>query len=236
MTASRAELAALRAVAARLGPLRQDVMFVGGMIRGLLISDAAAPAGRPTDDIDVVAEVDSRAQYYALSERLRALGFREDQREGAPLCRWLIDGLTVDVMPDGANVLGFSNRWYRSASKTATWQAIGPLPDDRIRVVDAPHFVATKLTSFRDRGGGDFYHHDMEDIVAVIDGRAELLAELDASPDAVRAYVATELDVLLTDEHFVEAVAGHLPGDTASQARHPLLVDRIRSLASSGRA
>jgi hypothetical protein len=37
----------------------------------------------------------SRAEYYKLAERLQALGFAPDRRERAPLCRWLIDGLTV---------------------------------------------------------------------------------------------------------------------------------------------
>jgi hypothetical protein len=156
MTASVSELAALRAVANRLGPLREEVVFVGGMIRGLLISDPGASGSRPTDDIDVVAEVGSRAEYYKLAERLQALGFEPDRRERAPLCRWLIDGLTVDVMPDHENVLGFSNRWYPSALATATWHDVGAEPYDRIRVVDAPHYLATKLESFRGRGGGDF--------------------------------------------------------------------------------
>jgi hypothetical protein len=118
MTASASELAALRAVASRLGPLRKEVVFVGGMIRGLLISDPGASGSRPTDDIDVVAEVGSRAEYYELAERLQALGFVPDRRERAPLCRWLIDGLTVDVMPDHENVLGL-----RIPAIVNTWTA-----------------------------------------------------------------------------------------------------------------
>ena len=174
-------------------------MFVGGMIRGLLITDPGASPARPTADIDVVAAVGSQAEYYALAERLRALGFREDHREGAPLCRWIVEGLTVDVMPDRADVLGFSNRWYSSARATATRHEIGG-PDGVIRVVDAPHFVATKLEAFRGRGESDFYHHDMEDVVAVVDGRAELETELGAAREEVRAFVARELHALMNDE------------------------------------
>ena len=51
----------------------------------------------------------------SFSERLRALGFREDISEGAPRCRWLIDGMELDVMPVDEKVLGFTNRWYRAA-------------------------------------------------------------------------------------------------------------------------
>jgi predicted nucleotidyltransferase len=232
MTANASELAALRTVAARLGPIREEVVFVGGMIRSLLITDPGAPAARPTDDIDVVAAVSSRTEYYALAERLRALGFQEDRREKAPLCRWLIDGLTVDVMPDQENVLGFSNRWYPSARKSASWLTVGDGPDDRIRVVDAPHFVATKLEAFRGRGAGDFYHHDMEDLIAVIDGRGEFLDEMKTSPEDVRAFITQEIATLMNDEAFREALPGHLPGDKASQARLPIVEQRLRAIAS----
>src|SRR5689334_10772951 len=155
MSASASELLALRTASARFGPLRNEVVFVGGMIRSLLITNPGAPPQRPTDDIDVIAEVESRAASYELAKRLRQLGFREDHSEGARVCRWIIDGLKVDVMPDDEKVLGFSNRWYASARLSSTWHVIGDAEDDRIRVVDAPHFVATKLESFRARGGGD---------------------------------------------------------------------------------
>jgi hypothetical protein len=232
MTASPVELAALRTVAARLGPLREEVVFVGGMIRGLLITDLGAPPARPTDDIDVIAAIGSQVEYYALAERLRQLGFREDHSEGAPLCRWLIDGLTVDVMPDHPNVLGFSNHWYPSARATAQWHVIGDGDANRIRVVDAPHFVATKLESFRGRGDGDLYHHDMEDIIAIIDGRAEFLDEVTDSPEDVRAFIASQTSALMRDDSFREALPGHLPGDKASQARLPLVEERLRAIAA----
>ena len=232
MTASTSELAVLRTVASRFGPLREEVVFVGGMIRGLLISDPGASGSRPTDDIDVVAEVGSRAEYYELAERLQALGFEPDRRERAPLCRWLIEGLTVDVMPDHEDVLGFTNRWYPSARATALWQPVGNMPHDRIRVIDAPHFAATKLEAFRGRGGSDFYHHDMEDLIAVVDGRAELLAELEVAPDATRAFVASEISSLMSEEAFRETLPGHLAGDKASQARLPLVEQRLFAMAA----
>jgi predicted nucleotidyltransferase len=232
MTANTDELSALRIVAAALGPLRTEVVFVGGMIRSLLITDPAAPMARATDDIDLVAATASTTEYYLLAERLRALGFREDRREKAPLCRWLVQGLTVDVMPDRENVLGFSNRWYQSAGRTAKLHTIGDEASARIRVVDAPHFVATKLTSFQSRGEANFYHHDMEDIVAVVDGREELLPELRESPTALRNFVTSEIAALLKNDSFMESLPGHLPGDKASQARLALLERRLSAMAA----
>jgi len=102
----------LKDVAKRLGPLLSEVVFVGGCTTGLFITDEGAAAVRPTVDVDVIAEITSYAGYATFSERLRALGFREDTSKGAPLCRWLIDGLKLDVMPIEETILGFTNRWY----------------------------------------------------------------------------------------------------------------------------
>ena len=52
----------------------------------------------------------------------------------------------------------------------------------RLRVVTAPYFIGTKLEAFRGRGRGDFYaSRDLENIVAVIDGRASLLDEINSA-------------------------------------------------------
>jgi hypothetical protein len=99
-------------------------------------------------------------------------------------------------------------------------------------VVDAPHFAATKLESFRGRGGSDFYHHDMEDLIAMVDGRAELLVELESAPDATRTFVASEIGSLMSEEAFQEALPGHLAGDKASQARLPLVEQRLSAMAA----
>jgi hypothetical protein len=63
------------------------MVFVGGCITGLLVTDKAAADVRPTYDVDAIAEINSYVEYSSFSEKLKALGFREDTREGAPLCR-----------------------------------------------------------------------------------------------------------------------------------------------------
>lgn len=216
-------------VAVRLAELREHVVFVGGAIRGLLITDPAAPPERVTDDVDVIVEVATRAEYWRINERLRALGFREDTTQGAPICRWVIERIHVDVMPTSGEILGFRNRWYAAAvASSIEVVAAG----ERIRIVDAPHFCATKLDAFADRGGRDYLHHDIEDLIAVVDGRAELLGELQLVGRDVRRYVAFEVRELLETPAFLEAVPGHLPGDSASQARLPLILDRLRTIAA----
>src|SRR5207248_1193725 len=94
-----------------LRPMLGDLVFVGGVVTSLLVTDEGAGVPRTTLDVDAIAEITSYAEYAAFGERLRALGFSEDAREGAPLCRWVREGAILDVMPLDEKILGFSNRW-----------------------------------------------------------------------------------------------------------------------------
>lgn len=219
-------------VAGKLGAVRDEVVFLGGAVLPLLISDQGAASVRPTDDVELAVEVTTRVEYYRLCERLRALGFSEDDTPGAPICRWVIDGLKVDIMPTEESVLGFSNAWFLAAMRSASRVAF--TDGQVVRVISAPYFCATKLEAFADRGERDYVmSHDMEDVVAIVDGRVELLDELVAAAPDVRAYVAATVREFLGDPAFVDALPGHLSPDDASQRRLPLVLDRLRRFASS---
>ncbi len=110
---------------------------------------------------------------------------------------------------------------------------IRPTKDvDNVRVVTPALFIATKLDAFHGRGGGDFVaSHDLEDIIAVVDGRAEIEHEIAAASTDVRHYIASELRALLDDRDFVEALGSFLFPDAASQGRRSRLEGRLRSLS-----
>ena len=82
----------LIAAARLLRPLLGELVFVGGTVTGLLITDEAASDPRPTLDVDAIAEISSHAQYAAFGDRLRALGFREDTSEGGRCAGGFIGG------------------------------------------------------------------------------------------------------------------------------------------------
>ena len=109
---------------------------------------------------------------------------------------------------------------------------------DRVRLqqVAAPYFLATTLEAFRGRGRGDFAgSHDLEDAVAVIGGLAELIGEVASAEADVRGYIAAEMRRLLQARAFLDALPGFLLPDSATQARQPLLLDRLRALAGRPR-
>lgn len=202
-------------------PVLDELVFVGGCTTGLFITDPAAHGIRPTGDVDAIVDVTSYAEYTALAERFRTLGLREDTTPGAPLCRWRDGQLIVDIMPTDATVLSFSNRWYPTAIDTAeTFHTAG----HDVRVVTPALFIATKLEAFHGRGGNDVVaSHDLEDIIAVVDGRPEIVD--DGAGADVRGYIGTEIRALLDDPNFIEALGGFLLPDAASHGRRSESLD-----------
>jgi hypothetical protein len=221
----------LESVARWLGEdLLGDFVFVGGAVAGLLITDPAMPAIRPTEDVDLIVQVVALADYHRVEKVLMARGFAHDISQDAPVCRWRVGGIAVDVMPTLEHVLGFSNPWYPLAVSTAqpTPLASGTV----IRLVAAPVFLATKLEAFAGRGNRDYlFSHDLGDFLSVVDGRDGLIDECRASPAELQAYLGKQVADLLATTAFIQAMPGHLPGDYASQARLPDLEDKLRALA-----
>ncbi|MES9813722.1 MAG: hypothetical protein ABW161_12745 [Candidatus Thiodiazotropha sp.] len=215
---------------ARLGALSNEMVFLGGCATGLLITDKAAPPLRVTKDVDTIVEATTLAAYQRFSEKLRKQGFREDTSDGAPLCRWVADEVTLDVMPTDSRILGFGNRWYESALKHAE---VTTLPSGRnIRMVTAPYFLSTKMEAFDGRGRGDYLlSHDIEDMIAVLDGRPEIVNEVQTADQELIENVRARFAQLLSDNRFIAALSGHMPSDQASQARIGLVIDRIEAIA-----
>lgn len=209
--------------------LIDEIVFLGGAATGLLLTDPAAPPLRVTRDIDVIIEVGSLAAYHRFNEKLRKMGFAEDMRPDAPICRWLKEDLTLDVMPTDPKILGFGNRWFIKAFDSAVPHR---LPSgQQIKILPAPYFLATKIEAFMHRGNGDYIMStDMEDIITLIDGRTEIIEEINASEDHLTEYLIENFSLMCRDPDFYESIPGHLPPDMASQARSGQIRFRIDAI------
>ena len=229
----------LEIVAAKLGAMMLDkLIFVGGSVAGLLITDPISPSIRPTEDVDLVVQVAGRPGFYALEDELRALGFVNDTSPNAPICRWRCAGIMVDVVPSDKAVLGFANRWYPLAMQTA--EPITLPSGIEISAINAPCFCATKLEAFADRGnyadGTPDYlgSHDLGDFIAVMDGRASLLDEIRQSAHDLQAYLAQRAAQLLGNPRFLRSIEGHLQPDMVSQLRAPVIRNMVQAIAALG--
>lgn len=205
-----------RGVAA-LGDLVDEVVFVGGATVPLWITDPAAPPPRPTKDVDVIVEVTTRSAYYRFEDRLRGAGFRNDEQV---ICRWRHpdQDLVLDAMPTDAALLGFVNEWQKRAFPHAVSVE---LPSGAgIRAIPPPFLLATKLEAHVSRGRDDLLaSRDWADVVALVDGREELLAEIRAAPDELAKYLSDALRQLLVSDRIVDGIRAQLLPDAISQAR-----------------
>lgn len=212
--------------------LLNQVVFLGGSVVSLLISDPGFVGIRSTKDVDVIVNA-NRRNYYLFEETLRGAGFHQiTDEEPLIICRWRINSVIVDIMPCDEAILGFSNKWYESAIKNYN---IINLAGTEIKVVTAPYFLATKIEAFLGRGNNDFMvSHDLEDIITVLDGRSELIAEIKLAEDILQSYIAKMFKAWLQNRDFINALPGLLAPDIASQERLPIVLSRMKSITKIG--
>lgn len=224
-------LAKVELIANALGALCDELVFVGGCAAGLLMTDPAASMARVTFDVDLVAEVTALRGYHEMEAAFAERGFQRDMSPEAPICRWRYREIEVDLMPTDADILGFANRWYRDAVVAADRVA---LPSGtKIRLISAPHFLATKFEAFADRGNADVLgSHDLEDIINVIDGRPELPAEIASAAIELRVYLGQRCAALLATPHFDNYLPGLLPQDESLADRIGTVMARLQSIES----
>ena len=220
-------IAAIKIVAEGLMPLMEPVIFVGGATVGLYIDAPAVPEIRMTQDVDCVVEVDF-LRMTLLTEKLIAAGFTPTP---PVICRYAYRGIVVDIMPADSKVFGFSNRWYSDAiSRRQPYR----LSQERlVYVFSFPDFVATKLEAFNGRGSLDWLvSSDLEDIIAVLDGRTTAETELIATSGPLGEYIRAQFGTMLSNAGFDDILSGHLgayPGQLNEQRaqRVRVLMERV---------
>jgi predicted nucleotidyltransferase len=209
-------------------------VFVGGQVAELLVTDPAAVRVRPTDDVDVVVPVTTRTAYRALQQRLMTLGFMPDTRAGAPVCRMrTADDLILDVMPLDEAILGFSNRWYPYALASATALTLEPGLD--VHIASAAAFLAMKWETFASRGAADpMSSHDLEDLITIVAGRAEIVDEVHAAPDEVRHFIHEQTAAFLGAEWAPALLEGNLPDARRVPGLMDAVLRRFQQLTAGG--
>lgn len=195
----------IKAVNNALGELRNKVVFVGGATVSLY-ADSPSQEIRPTEDIDVVVEIWARKDYFEIDEKLRKLGFANDQESGI-ICRYKVDGLVVDVMPTQSEILGFTNKWYQPGFEHSV---SFNLSESKIKIFSPPYFLASKLEAFNGRGNLDGRtSKDFEDIVFVLQNRSSIWAEIKDSNIDVYEYLKDTFSKLISNPNFEEWIDCH---------------------------
>ena len=207
-----------------------DFAFLGGSVLSLLVNDPTVDAIRVTKDVDVVVGVRTRSEFHREERELEALGFKHDTSEDAPICRWLADGVKVDVLPVREEVLGWKSEWFEQALHAA--QTVD-IEGHVVKVVTAPFFVALKLEAFEDRGNGDFIAStDFEDVICLFNGRPGLVEEI-ISDTVVCNGIRTKFSRYVKNAELEDAVLGFVQTENAPEERFRAIMSAFRRLAGT---
>jgi hypothetical protein len=91
-----------------LGPVLDEVVFVGGATIHIWITDPGAPPTRATDDVDVVCEVATRTEY---DEAVALCGTRAEPMDIAE-AKARLDAVLDELAAAGFSVWGCRSREF----------------------------------------------------------------------------------------------------------------------------
>jgi len=222
-------IAMLQTVANGLGELNEKMVFVGGVVAELYVSDPAAYEIRSTFDVDCVIELSSKMEHAKLEEVLRSKGFEHDISRGAPICRWIYKGIKVDVMPTDPEILGFSNKWYHDGIHNKISRT---LPNGtEIYLFSSEYYLASKFDAHNSRGGKDLRQSlDFEDIIYLFDNCSDLKDNIEKSNQKVKSYLKKQCENLINNENITEGIESALPFGSDSD-RSEIIYDLIAHIA-----
>lgn len=201
----------IKRIAEGLDELNEKVVYVGGSVAQLYAVDEAASDARPTIDVDCVVEMYSYKEYNDFCELLRKKKFTNDQTPNAPICRWLFNNDIIDIMPDDAEILGFTNKWYHSGLKN---KEPYQLPNGRtIYIMPITYYLATKIEAINSRGGGDLrMSHDFEDIIFILNSCPYVLERYYKETDIkLKKYLSEEMSKFIQRPNIQEEIECMLP-------------------------
>lgn len=214
----------------QLRPLGLQIVFVGGATIGLYLNPRSAAKVRTTLDVDCILPVKNRAALARLEARLRELGFDNGMEPDDPVCRWRVDDAIIDIMPIDESILGFGNRFYKPGYDAAHEITL----DDGLTalIMPAPLAFVTKIEAYRGRGQVDpWTSKDLEDLILLLEGRAELIDEISDASVEVRSVARVWACDLLSDPNAVDLIEGHLTPGPLHEERAERLKLRIEALA-----
>ncbi|PZR22458.1 MAG: hypothetical protein DI535_26185 [Citrobacter freundii] len=219
----------IKAVHEILGDLRDKVVFIGGATVSLYALREARDI-RETDDVDILVEIATNWDYAEVEAQLRKAGFENDMEAGF-MGRFKLSGLLVDLMATDEKILGFGNQWYKDGFHTAIEYRI----DDQVtvKIFDAPHFIASKIEAFKNRGEGDGrLSQDFEDIVFILENRASIWQEMNDSPSPLKEYLKKEFQAFADNPHIQEWIDSHT-GFSSSRGVYVIMEDMKHYLEES---
>jgi len=214
-------------VALALGELNDEVIYVGGAVVSLYVTDEGAELPRPTKDIDISVQVSSYAQMDQLREKLANKKIYPAPDETI-MYRYSYEDILIDFIPYEETPLGPTNRWLKPGFEKAYPEKVGIT---EIKILPVSLFLATKWEAFNSRGGDPRTSHDFEDIIYVIDNNRSVVDDVSNAQKDVRDFLKSMSKEILSNPSANEIIECHINPFTANE-RRKLINGKLKEIAA----
>jgi predicted nucleotidyltransferase len=202
-------------VATSLEELNDEVIYVGGAVVSLYVTDEGAEQPRPTKDVDISVQISSYSQMDRLREILATKKIYPATTETI-LYRFSLEDILIDFIPYEETSLGPTNRWLKPGFNVAYPVAIGKT---EIKILPVSWFLATKWEAYKNRGNDPRTSHDFEDIIYVIDNNLNLVNETYKTDAKVKKFLIEICKEILQHPSRDEIIECHLSPFTMEERR-----------------
>ncbi len=202
-------------VALSLEEINDQVIYVGGAVVTLYVTDEGAEQPRPTKDIDISVQISSYSQMDELRERLAKKKIYPAPSEKV-MYRYSYEDILIDFIPFEETPLGPTNRWLKPGFKKAYPVQIGNI---EINILPVSLFLATKWEAFKSRGNDPRTSHDFEDIIYIIDNNLEVVQNIKNAENDVKLFLKEMSNEILNHSSRNEIIECHINPFTVDERR-----------------
>tara|TARA_R110002124_G_scaffold80533_6_gene213125 strand:- start:64 stop:750 length:687 start_codon:yes stop_codon:yes gene_type:complete len=202
-------------VALSLEELNDQVIYVGGAVVTLYVTDEGADQPRPTKDIDISVQISTYSQMDELREKLASKKIYPAPSEKV-MYRYSYEDILIDFIPFEETPLGPTNSWLKPGFKKAYPVQIG---NTEIKILPVSLFLATKWEAFKSRGNDPRTSHDFEDIIYIIDNNLEVVQDIKNAEDDVKLFLKEMSNEILNHSSRNEIIECHINPFTVNERR-----------------
>ncbi|WP_430411035.1 nucleotidyl transferase AbiEii/AbiGii toxin family protein [Kordia sp.] len=218
-------LGVIEKVASALEEINEDVIYVGGAVVSLYVTDEGAELPRPTKDIDISVQISTYAEMEELREKLASKKIYPASYETV-IYRYTYEDVLIDFIPYEQTPLGPTNSWLKPGFEKAYPVEIG---STEIDILPVSLFLATKWEAFQNRGNDPRMSHDFEDIIYVIDNNIGLIEDVKSAEDDVKLFLKNMCKTILSHSSRDEIIECHINPFT-SEIRKELIIGKLKKI------
>ncbi len=212
-------------VANTLEELNNEVIYVGGAVVSLYVTDEGAEQPRPTKDIDISVQISTYAQMDQLREKLALKKIFPAPSEKV-MYRYSYEDILIDFIPFEETPLGPTNSWLKPGFEKAYPINIGEL---EIKILPVSLFLATKWEAFKSRGSDPRTSHDFEDIIYIIDNNKDVVIDVRNANKDVQDFLKEMSKEILNHPSRNEIIECHINPYTVDE-RRAIVIEKLNEL------